>query len=204
MNNTEFTQVGDNLDNFLFGEVGADIVDGKGGNDYISADEGEDLLFGDIGNDLIQGGKDSDVIFGEAGDDRLIGSDYQGNYYDYPELANDPFAFANEPVVPNVFEVDTFVGGRGSDTFVLGDYFNAHYRGQSYAVIEDFDPATGDKLEVFGRLNDYTLGTADLSDDGITDAVLEYQGDAIAYLSNYNGTILPEDLVFSQEQSNTI
>ena len=66
-------------------------------------------------------------------------------------------------------------------------------------MIYDFNQEQGDKLEVFGQMEDYTLGAADLTADGINELVLEYQGDAIAYLINPTGTVMPEDLTYSQE-----
>lgn len=198
MENLQFTQVGDNTDEFIFGDIETDILDGQAGDDYLFGDVGDDILFGGAGNDVVLGGQGSDFIIGEAGSDRLIGSDYQGNYFDFPELQQNPFAFANTPVDPTVYEIDTYNGGAGADIFVLGDYFNAHYRGQSFAVIEDFNSAEGDKLEVFGTIEDYSLGVADLTGNGVNDQVLQYQGDAIAYFFNLPQEITPQDLVSSQ------
>ena len=198
MDNTQYTQIGDDLENSLFGEIGIDILDGQGGDDYLDGYAGDDFLFGSLGNDIVLGGKGNDFLLGEAGNDVLIGSDYQGNYFDYPQLAQNPFAFANAPVDPNIFEIDNFSGGTGADIFVLGDYFNSHYRGDSFAIVHDFNRAEGDKIEVFGIFDDYTLGSADVAGDGIYDQVLYYQGDAIAFFSNLTDVIQPQDLISSQ------
>lgn len=198
MDNIQYTQIGDNLDNSLFGEIGIDVLDGQEGNDYLDGYSGDDYLFGALGNDIILGGKGSDFLLGEAGDDVLIGSDYQGNYFDYPELLQNPFAYANAPVDPRILEIDNFAGGTGADIFVLGDYFNSHYRGDSFAIIHDFNSAEGDKLEVFGVYEDYYLGSADVAGDGIYDQVLYYQGDAIAIFNNLAEVIQPQDLISSQ------
>ena len=198
MDITQIAQIGDNLDNTLFGEIGIDILDGQGGNDYLDGYLGDDYLLGYLGDDIVLGGKGNDFLFGEAGNDVLIGSEYKGNYFDYPELAQNPFAFANAPIDPNVIEIDHLIGGAGADTFVLGDYFNSHYRGNSFAVIHDFNSAEGDLLEVFGVYENYTLGAADVGGDGVLDQVLYYQGDAIAIFSNLAEPIQPQDLISSQ------
>lgn len=198
MDLTQVTQIGDTLDNTLFGDIDIDVLDGQGGDDYLFGQGGDDYLFGEAGNDIVVGGKGNDYIFGEAGNDVLIGSEYKNNYFDFPELALDPFAFANAPVDPYTIEIDHFSGGAGADKFVLGDYFNSHYRGNSFAAIHDFNSVEGDKLEVFGVFADYTLGAADVGGDGILDQVLYYQDDAIAVFSNLAVPIQAQDLISSQ------
>ena len=197
MSEIQFTQVGTSTNDNLFGDIEMDIIDGQAGNDFITGDTGDDFLFGFTGNDIVIGGMGNDFVFGEDGNDRLIGSNYKGNYYDYPELQSDPFAFADAPA-SSVLEIDIYSGGAGAVTFVLGDYFNAHYRGDSFALIDDFNSAEGDKLEVFGTFEDYSLGMVDIAQDGINDQVLYYQGDAIAIFSNLSESILPQDLLSSQ------
>jgi Ca2+-binding RTX toxin-like protein len=201
--NTQFTQIGTDNTNSLYGDylIGdsqVDVMDGLGGDDYLFGNAGDDILYGWTGNDTVEGGEGSDILYGQDGSDRLIGADYRGNYFDYPELEENRYAFANEPIDPDLVEVDDFYGGANADTFVLGDYFNAHYRGSGFAVIRDFNPAEGDKLEVFGELENYSLGTGDLAEDGINDLLLEYQGETIAVLTNYTGNLVAEDFVSSQ------
>ncbi len=203
MDNIQYTQIGtDNtgeaFGDFLFGDSQVDIIDGLGGNDYLAGAGGNDLLFGWTGNDTIEGGTGSDLIMGEAGDDRLIGSEFRGNYYDYPELINNPQAFANEPVGTDGGAIDTLLGGSGADTFVLGDYFSSHYRGSGYAVIKDFNPQEGDKLEVFGNVNEYAISTGEISGDGTQDLLIEYQGNLIGVLEDYTGTLNANDIISSQ------
>ena len=191
-------QVGEDTNDSLIGNAEIDIIDGLAGKDYLFGDVGDDWLFGSAGNDTVEGGAGIDIIAGGNGKDRLIGSEFKGNYADYPELQDDPFAFADEPV-SDVIETDFYFGGAGADTFVMGDYFNAHYRGDSLAVVYDFNETQNDRLEVFGEIEDYSLGAGDLTEDGIDDLVLEYQGDAIALLINPTGTVAPADLIFAQE-----
>ena len=203
MDNIQFTQVGtDGNDvygngDYLIGESGADVINGLGGEDYLSGAAGDDVLYGWTGNDTVTGGNGNDILYGEDGDDRLIGAEYRVHSFNYPELTEDPYAFANEPVDPDIIEFDDFYGGTGTDTFVLGDAFNAHYRGTGFAIVKDFNPAEGDKLEVFGELKDYTLGTGDLFGDGVSDLILDYQGETIAMLTDYTGTLVAEDFVSS-------
>jgi serralysin len=64
--------------------------------------------------------------------------------------------------------IDTLTGSAASDTFILGDRATVYYNdgrdntlGQSdYALINNFDPATRDVIQLQGNADDYTLGTA--------------------------------------------
>lgn len=204
MDNIQFTQIGtDNtgelFGDFLSGDSQVDIIDGLGGDDYINGNGGDDILYGWVGNDTVAGGIGNDILYGEEGSDRLIGSEYRGDYYNYPELYENPNAFANEPVDPDLIEVDDLYGGAGADTFVLGDYFSSHYRGLGFAIVRDFNPQEGDKLEIFGDFEDYTTSTNDLFGDGIEDTFIsDSEGNWIAMISDYNNVLSANDFVSSQ------
>lgn len=69
--------IGDNLDNDLFGWMGADQLDGGGGNDTLRAGLGDDQLTGGAGNDLLVGGAGYDHFIFRPGAGLDIISDFQ-------------------------------------------------------------------------------------------------------------------------------
>jgi Ca2+-binding RTX toxin-like protein len=80
---------GDELDNFLIGNTGAnkisggiggDELAGESGNDTLDGGEGGDDLGGGEGNDSIVGGAGDDVMAGDAGADTLVGGAGQDTY----------------------------------------------------------------------------------------------------------------------------
>ena len=56
----------------LIGGSGADFLFGQVGNDILLGNGGDDFLFGGVGNDTLTGGDADDQLFGEGGDDRMI------------------------------------------------------------------------------------------------------------------------------------
>lgn len=50
-----------------------DIIEGRGGDDYIKGGRGHDLIFGGAGQDVLKGGREGDTLIGEQGNDRLKG-----------------------------------------------------------------------------------------------------------------------------------
>ncbi len=128
------------------------------------------FINGSIWNDYLEGTSSSDSIFAHEGDDILNGGGYS---YDS-------------------FEYDTLTGGAGADTFVLGDYFGAQYEGFGYATITDFDWEEGDKIQVFGSLNDYYVST-----NGSGGVDILYQGDLLAQVTNTTDVIAVYDFIFT-------
>jgi Ca2+-binding RTX toxin-like protein len=77
-----------------------------------------DFLTGTAYDDFLVGYEGDDVLFGYGGNDRLDG--YGFNAYN--------------------MEYDYLAGGRGSDVFVLGDYYTGvYYQGWGLATIADFE-----------------------------------------------------------------
>jgi Ca2+-binding RTX toxin-like protein len=115
---------------------------------------GDDILTGGKGNDTIIGLTGDDKIDGGDGDDILIGTFENG------------FGFNAAK------EIDTITGGTGADVFVLGNE-DGHYYGQpdsfwepnpetdpalsNRAIIKDFNPGEGDKIQLFGQASNYSL-----------------------------------------------
>jgi Ca2+-binding RTX toxin-like protein len=133
----EFTQS-------ITGSSGADLIDGREGNDTIHGGAGDDILidsgtsgsnadrlFGGDGNDLIDGGAEDDSLFGGTGNDILQGG-----------TGND--------VLNGGFGDDMLTAGNGTD-FLFGDAGDDILRGGSFG----FDHMRG------GTGNDILLGGSD-------------------------------------------
>ncbi|GBF80582.1 calcium-binding protein [Aphanothece sacrum] len=135
--NSDFI-VGDSQANNLYGNGGNDIISGRSGNDYIDGGSGNDFLFGENDNDYLVGSYGNDYLDGGMGNDTLTGvGSHSLGYY----------------------EIDTLIGGSGSDLFLLGDYHNPYYVGgysHDYAFIGDFQTGV-DKLQLHGYAHDYSF-----------------------------------------------
>ncbi|MGJ3246510.1 MAG: beta-propeller fold lactonase family protein [Elainellaceae cyanobacterium] len=133
----------------VFGGDGADDLRGQDGNDKLFGEAGGDRLLGNRGDDVLIGGHDDDVLEGGKGDDLLIG-------------------VRIESLTPGRGEVDTFNGGRGADTFVLGDALGVYYDdgnsvslgAEDYAYIKDFKLNQQDIIRLHGSAGLYELQTS--------------------------------------------
>ncbi|KPX29379.1 MULTISPECIES: calcium-binding protein [Pseudomonas syringae group] len=101
----------------LYGDVGADVLDGLNGNDKLYGEEGDDLLSGGGGNDWLYGGAGNDTLNGGAGDDSLsgdVGDDIldggAGNDYLSGYTGNDTYLFYRGMGQDTITEYDTTVG----------------------------------------------------------------------------------------------
>lgn len=159
-------------DDILSGGEGNDTLYGGGGNDVLMGGSGRDRLHGEVGNDSLYGGYDKDTLSGEEGNDSLKG----GHHNDYLS-GGDGNDTLNGTGYYTTFktdyypsgEYDTLTGGSGADIFELGNSFQAYYNeGSGFAKITDFDDLEGDRLQLHGSSNDYSLhygyysGTSDL------------------------------------------
>jgi Ca2+-binding RTX toxin-like protein len=59
----------------LLGGEGNDRLTGTAFADFLGGGNGNDILTGGAGNDVLDGGKGADQLFGDAGNDRLLGKD---------------------------------------------------------------------------------------------------------------------------------
>ncbi|MDD2893761.1 MAG: VCBS domain-containing protein [Halothiobacillaceae bacterium] len=82
---------GTNLDDYISGYYGNDVLMGGRGNDVLDGGSEDDVLSGDGGNDTLFGGDGNDILYGREGDDVLQGD--SGN--------------------------DVLAGGTGNDTYVF-------------------------------------------------------------------------------------
>ena len=57
----------------IYGDTGADVIDGGAGNDYLYGDGGADRLSGGDGADVLAGGPGADRLSGGDGHDHLDG-----------------------------------------------------------------------------------------------------------------------------------
>ncbi|GAB4226283.1 MAG: hypothetical protein Kow00121_54490 [Elainellaceae cyanobacterium] len=162
----------------LYGLHGSDRLFGFGGDDQLVGDafppsdvlvppqfsvlvfESQDYLAGGSGNDQLNGGADDDRLIGGTGDDTLVGGVGGVNL----RLAiNDGTPQFQEG------EVDRLTGGKGRDTFVLGNTNRIFYASRKlhgsdrddYAIITDFTSGE-DTIQLQGglryRLQLITLG----------------------------------------------
>jgi Ca2+-binding RTX toxin-like protein len=173
---------------------------GTSEDDYMSGDEGNDALYGFEGDDTVDGWTGNDVVVGYEGNDILLGydgDDTLGDWY-HGEPGND---YLNGEAGNDVLygygggtEFDTLTGGSDADTFVLGQETNisvngyAYYLGDGHATITDFDYQQGDKFQVYGSIENYSLGTSNWSGSDALDTGIYYQDDLIAVVQDKSGS----------------
>jgi DNA-binding beta-propeller fold protein YncE len=132
------------------GKKGNDRIFGSDDNDRLRGGNGRDKIFGGEGKDTISGGKDNDVLIGGGGSDLLRG-----------DGGDDLLIGVNvESTNPGNGECDILFGGKGKDTFVLGDASRAYYLGggkKDFALIKDFSTNDSDVIRLNGSANNYQL-----------------------------------------------
>ncbi|MBE9182948.1 calcium-binding protein [Oculatella sp. LEGE 06141] len=126
------------------------VAQGYGGNDSIFGDAYGDSLYGGSGNDKLLGYGGNDLLIGSLGSDELNGG--TGN----DTLRGFSWGYNRE--------IDTLIGGRGRDTFMLGDTTGVFYLGgrtsngrdASYARIADWNPRE-DRIQAHDGSSSYRL-----------------------------------------------
>ena len=156
------------------GGDGKDLISGNGADNNLKGNRNNDTLYGYGGNDNLWGGDGNDSLTGGNGDDILDGY------------------LARQDKIDQASEYDVLTGGIGADIFSLGVNSESYgkeiyYRGEGYADITDFNLTQGDKIKLLGSIKDYSIKTVN------TNAVLSYQGDAIASIADV-GNIASEIL----------
>jgi Ca2+-binding RTX toxin-like protein len=165
--------IGNSLDNRIMGNSQANSLWGQAGNDILWGGAGNDKIEGNDGDDRLSGGEGNDTLVGQRGSDFLLG----GN-------GNDVFVgYGNTPG-----EVDTLIGGGGSDTFGVGVSYARFGAGSGsgglvgytgdgdagYALIRDFN--SEDFIELKGNINQYSFGVANLAGMAALDTTIYYNG----------------------------
>ena len=185
---------GDNSDTLRGGD-GNDFLSGESGNDFLADNVGSNNLDGGEGSDTLIGGSinvgDVDILLGGAGDD-LLRRD----------------AGTAGRVIYNGFgggsEKDTLTGGGngGVDIFVLGNQNGIFYDAVgSFALIENFSEADGDKIQLFGNSTNYVVNFDNGVGGAATDTVLRNSAtnDVVAIFADVSldpVTLLSADSIF--------
>lgn len=165
----------------ITGGAGNDVINSLGGNDTLTGAGGNDTLRGDTGNDRVYGNDGNDYLLGGLGNDTVIGgagNDIIDGFY-YTGLSGNG-------------EVDQLRGDSGADTFVIGDRYGKGYLGNSWAVIQDFSVAQGDKIKVQGSLSQYQLRSGSLYGYASTDVAIvlsSKQSEVLAVALGANGSL---------------
>jgi Tol biopolymer transport system component len=163
--------IGNSLDNVITGNSGANNLQGRAGNDTILGEAGNDNLNGNDGNDRLYGGDGNDTLVGERGSDFLWGANGNDLLVGYGNTSG---------------EIDTLVGGAGSDTFGVGVNY-AYFGGGSggligytddgnagYALIRGWEST--DFIELKGDISQYTFGSENRAGMSTLDTTIYYNG----------------------------
>ena len=155
----------------IAGKNGNDTIRGRGGNDTIYGDQGADKIFGERGNDKVFGGSGNDYVNGGSGNDRLNGGSGNdrllGGWGSDRLVGGDGNDFLQGAWRRTAAEKDVMTGGRGRDTFVLGNQSGTLYDDgktrsmgiSNYALITDLNTRQGDIIQLSND-HDYRLGAS--------------------------------------------
>jgi serralysin len=165
---------GTKADDRLYGLSGNDRLFGLDGNDQLYGSQfpppdvnvGPQFAIGILANqDYLNGGEGNDKLYGGVGSDRLIGGAGNDILFGGVGGINPEFGIAREDGTPNPAEgeVDRLTGGKGKDTFVLGNRNRVFYASKElkdsdsddFAIITDFKDGK-DRIQLKGGV-EYTL-----------------------------------------------
>ena len=165
------TITGGSKDQRIAGKNGNDTIRGKGGKDTIYGDQGADRVFGERGNDKVFGGSGNDYVHGGSGNDRVDGGSGNdrllGGWGADRLVGGDGNDFLQGAWRRKAPEKDVMTGGRGRDTFVLGNQSGTLYDDgktrsmgiSNYALITDLSTKQGDIIQLSND-HDYRLGSS--------------------------------------------
>ncbi|WP_296819468.1 calcium-binding protein [Brevundimonas sp.] len=110
-------------DDTLSGGDGDDLLTGAGGHDTLSGGAGRDTLFGVSGNDTLSGGADDDRLEGGIGSDRLNGGDGADTLLGG---VHDDYLRGGDgdDILEGSLGLDRMWGGAGADTFVVSEFYD--------------------------------------------------------------------------------
>lgn len=157
---------GNNLNNYIAGNAGANTLQGLGGDDQIFGGDGNDLLFGDgmsgSGNDRLYGGVGNDALYGGFGDDFLYGgdgNDFLGGEFGMDRLeggaGNDRFSFSKYTLAEADRRPDTIVDFHGAGTSGVGEQdYLSFFGGFSSGASLVFDHYGANQSQQYYRLSD--------------------------------------------------
>ncbi|MEB3357350.1 MAG: Ig-like domain-containing protein [Synechococcales bacterium] len=189
--------VGDDSNNNINTNGGADIVLGRGGDDIINGSNSADQISGGAGNDQINGNGGADIIFGGAGNDRINGS------------ASSEFidgGAGNDEINANG-GADNILGGEGDDIIRTGsgnDLINSGTGNDLVQLNGGQDIVTLQEGDGFDRIENFQLGntTFDIdvdvsslsfsSSNGGVEILLN--GDVLAFVTNSQVSTFQDNL----------
>lgn len=185
------TILADDNDNRIVSLNGWDMVDGRGGNDFISGffgndtligGAGDDTLEGQVGNDLLQGGDDNDVLTGSRGNDTLEGGDGD-------DVLRGGF---NNDVIEGGAGNDDLKGNQHNDVFIFAD-------GHGNDTVGDFNVRSlSEFIDLSGvtALSDFTDVQA-AATDTVNGLLIDTGGGDSILLSNISLSMLgADDFIF--------
>lgn len=155
----------------IYGDDGADIIDGGANNDEIYGGEDGDQITGWMGDDYIDGGRGNDQLYGNDGFDTIYGGDG----------ADIIHGGAGEDIIDGGYGNDWLDGGSGADIMIGGVGSDTFYVDHAGDYVEDSGMAgSGNDLVIAsvsfslidpdrasGRIEMLTLdGTADINGTG--------------------------------------
>jgi serralysin len=92
-------------------------------------------------------------------------------------------------------DVDTLIGWRDSDTFVLGNSQKAYYQGDGYAIIADWQQ--WDRIELYGKIDDYSIETTQIiMGNSAIDTQIFYKTDLIGIIQDSTQIDLANNFIF--------
>jgi Ca2+-binding RTX toxin-like protein len=168
---------GDAGDDYLLAGSGNDTLVGGAGNDRLGTrdldapefmvEPGDDRLHGGTGNDTLHGGAGRDTLTGGRGNDTLFGDDDTDVLIGVDPASLTPGRNERD-VLFGDFELEDYYYGNSADRFILGNRISVFYNdGQAntagnrdYALIRDFKLTAGDRIQLNGSANDYSLGVS--------------------------------------------
>jgi Ca2+-binding RTX toxin-like protein len=106
-----YTLVGGQDDDWLFGSNGANELIGNGGNDHLYGRSADDVLDGNDGNDVLNGGGGSDTLIGGSGQDQLIGG----------AMADRLEGGGGADILDGGTGADMMIGGLGNESYTVDD-----------------------------------------------------------------------------------
>ena len=134
-------------DDVILGRDGDDLLSGGGGDDRVDGGRGDDTLSGGSGNDRLDGRRGDDRLDGKRGDDDLRGGDGAdrldgrrgGDDLSGGDGDDRLFGQRGDDVIRGGQGADELGGGSGADTFRWTQGDIAADAGQAVDIVQDFE-----------------------------------------------------------------
>jgi Ca2+-binding RTX toxin-like protein len=187
----------------LWGNDGANVLNGMGGNDTLKGYGGADTLLGGDGNDTLYGMDGDDILRGEAGNDTMIGGNGNDTYY--VDSANDVITETGAATVDTVYTSTSFVLTAGANVEVLrttSDSGTSNINLTGNESSQDIIGNNGNNEITGGLGNDELTGNGG-NDTFIFNSALDgtYNVDEITDFNQANDFIALDDAIFGAIQT---